>query len=76
MFNIPDDIIIKNLKKIGCKKAHIAHCLSDRNMHEKPQYTYFGKIVSRGTVLLHTCRGDCVLKFYEKNGWARELEII
>lgn len=76
MFNISENTIITGLKKTGCTKGHIIHCLHVANKHEKPEYSYYGKIVSKGTVLLHTCKGDFTLKFDEKNGWARYVEIL
>lgn len=76
MFNISENTIITGLKKTGCTKGHIVACLHDVNKHEKPEYSYYGKIVSKGTVLLHTCKGDFTLKFDEKNGWARYVEIL
>ncbi len=76
MFNISMTTKIKNLEKAGCTKAHIAQCIYDRNLHEKPNFSYFGKTVAKGTMLLHTKNGDFTLKFDEKNGWARSAEIL
>lgn len=76
MFNISMTTKIKNLKKTGCTKGHIENCIHDRNLHEKPNFSYFGKTVTKGTVLLHTKNGDFTLKFDEKNGWARSAEIL
>lgn len=76
MFNISMTTKIKNLKKTGCTKAHIEQCVWDRNLHEKPNFSYFGKTVAKGTMLLHTKNGDFTLKFDEKNGWARSAEIL
>lgn len=76
MFTITVETEIKNLEKTGCTKGHINQCLHDKNMRERPNYLYFGKHVSKGTVLLHTCNGDFTLKFAEKDGWARSVEIL
>lgn len=76
MFNISEKTIITGLEKTGCTKSHIVACLHDKNKHKNPEYSYIGKIVSKGTVLLHTCNGDFTLKFVEKNGWARSVEIL
>lgn len=76
MFNISEDTIIKGLNKTGCTKGHIVACLHDKNKHEMPEYSYYGKFVYKGTVLLHTCKGNFTLKFNVKNGWARSVEIL
>ena len=76
MFNISMTTKIKNLKKTGCTKGHIENCIHDRNLHEKPNFSYIGKTVAKGTMLLHTKNGDFTLKFDEKNGWARSAEIL
>lgn len=76
MFNIGMTTKIKTIEKTGCTKAHIEQCLHNKNLHEKPNYTYFGKHVSKGTVLLHTKNGDFILKFDECDGWARSVEIL
>ena len=76
MFNISDNVEIKGLEKTGCSKGHIIHCLHDKNKHEKPEYSYLGKFVSKGTVLLHTFKGDFTLKFDECHMWARSVEIL
>lgn len=76
MFNIPDHIDIIGLEKTGCKKSHIQACINDKNLHGKPVYSYFGKHVTRGFMLLHTKNGDFTLAFDEKDGWARHVEIL
>lgn len=76
MFNISEKTEIKNLEKTGCTKGHIQQCISDKNLHEKPIYEYFGKRVSRGVVRLHTKNGGFWLKFREQNGWATDVEIL
>ena len=76
MFNIADNKIIVGLKKTGCSKGHIAQCISDKNLHENPKYTYVGKRVQRGAMVLHTKNGDFTLMFDVENGWAREVVIL
>lgn len=75
MFNISESTKITGLEKTGCKISHIQHCLNVNSMHSKPVYTYYGKHVSKGTVVIHTKNGDFTIRFDEKNNWARELEI-
>lgn len=74
--NVPSNLTIINLEKTGCKKRHIAHCLSDRSMHGKTQYDYFGKRVQRGQTVLHTKNGDFALKFRSECGWLTYAEIV
>ena len=76
MFNIGKNTAIKNLEKTGCTIGHIQQCISDKNKHEEPVYTYDGARVQKGTILLHTCQGDFTLKFDVENAWARAIEII
>lgn len=74
--NISPDLDIINLEKTHCKHGYIAQCLAVKNMHEAPQFEYFGKRVQRGTVLLHTKNGDFALKFGCDNGWLTYAEIL
>ena len=76
MFNISDKIEIVNLEKTNCKRGHIEHCVVDQTRHDEPRYTYFGSKVQKGTMILHTVKGDFKLKFDVKNAWARKLEFI
>ena len=76
MFNIGMTTKIKNLERTGCSKMHIEQCLHDKNLHEEPKYSFYGKTVTKGTVILHTKNGDYKLKFDEKNNWARAVEIL
>ena len=75
MFNIPENIEIIGLKETGCKPSHIQQCIHDKHLHDNVKYTYFGKRVRRGSMVLHTKAGDYLLCFAEKNGWATHLEI-
>lgn len=76
MFNISKETEIKGLEKTGYTKGYIQRCLHERKRHDEPKYSYIGKHVLKGTVLLHTCKGDYTLKFNVKNGWARSVEIL
>ena len=75
MFSIPYNIEIVGLESTGCSRGHIKQCISDKKLREAAQYTYFGKTVSKGTIVLHTSNGDMLLTFDEKNGWARSVSI-
>ena len=75
MFNIGENTKIVGLEKIGCKVSHLQNCLHEKGKHEVPKYDYFGKFVSRGSILVHTKNGDFTLKFKERNGWAEYVEI-
>lgn len=76
MFNINENTEIIGLENINCSIAHIQACLHDKNKYEAPTYTYDGAKVQKGTIVLHTCKGDCVLAFDVKNAWARKIEIV
>ena len=74
--NISKDTKITNLEKIGCSIGHLQQCMHDKNLHDKPQYTYFGPWVQKGTMLIHTCKGDFKIKFDVKHEWLRSLEVL
>lgn len=74
--NIGANTVIKGLKKTGCSVGHIQHCLHTKGKHDAPNYSYFGKRVSRGTQEIYTKNGAFTLKFKEENGWAKEVEVL
>lgn len=76
MFNIGENTKVLGLEKTHCKLSHIQQCLYDKNAHEIPIYDYLGKFVQRGTIVLHTCKGDHKLKFKVNSGWAEIIEFI
>lgn len=76
MFNIGQQTTILGLEKTKCSKGHIQQCISDINLHESPNYTYDGPKVQKGTMLLHTCKGDFTIKFDVESAWARQVEIL
>lgn len=76
MINIPDGFKIVNLEKTGCSREHIQQCLNDHNLRERINWRYLGKIVGRGSVVLHTKNGDFTLKFKTRYGWVKEAEIL
>lgn len=73
--NISENLEIKNLKRTGCSRGHIAQCIADKNLHGAPEYEYFGKRVQRGRMLLHTKKGDMVLRFRCNYGWLTNAEL-
>ena len=75
MFNIGEKTEIKGLEKIGCNVGHLKDCLHTNGKHEKPNYSYFGTKISRGTIVLHTKNGDFTATFVDENGWLKEIEI-
>ena len=76
MFNIGKQTTIVGLEKTKCSIGHIHQCISDVNKHEKPIYSYAGPRVQKGRMLLHTCKGDFIIKFDVENAWARQVEIL
>ena len=76
MFNIPENVEIKNLEKTGCKKSHIVHQLGVAGAINNVKYDYFGKIVTKGTLDLMTCNGAFKIRFDTKSGWARNVEVL
>ena len=74
--NINEKTEIIGLDKIGCTVGHLQACLHEKGMHEKYNYTYFGKKSSKGTVCLHTKNGDFTVKFHEKCGWLQKVEVL
>lgn len=75
MFNIGEKTEIVGIENAKCKLSHIDACLHDKTKREPIKYDYFGKIVTRGTVVVHTKVGDLSIRFKEKNGWAERIEI-
>lgn len=76
MYNLSKDTKIINIEKSKCKIGHIMHCMSDKNMRGKITFTYDGPIVQKGIMKLHTCKGDCKVKFDAKYMWLRSIEIL
>ena len=76
MFNISKNTEIKGIEKTGCKIGHIAHCLGIPSKIRNVKYSYYGRIVSKGTLEIETCKGIFAVRFDEKNGWARTLEFV
>lgn len=76
MFNISKTTEIKGIEKTGCKIGHIAHCLGIPSKIKNVKYSYYGRIVSKGTLEIETCKGIFAVRFDEKNGWARTLEFV
>lgn len=76
MFNITENTILTGLEKTGCTWSHINSCMNEKGKHEKPVFTYYGPQVSKGSILVHTKNGDFTVRFDEKNGLARKVEII
>lgn len=74
--NISKNTKITNLDKTGCSIGHVQQCIYDKNLHEAPVYSYDGPRVQKGTMLLHTCKGDFTIKFDAKNMWLRSLEVL
>lgn len=75
MLNINENTVITGLEKTGCSIGHLQDCLHTKGKHEKFDYSYFGKSVSRGTTVVHTKNGDFTVAFEDKNGWAKRLEV-
>lgn len=76
MFNISKNTEIKGIEKTGCKIGHIQHCLGIPSKIKNVKYSYYGRIVSKGTLEIETCKGVFAVRFDEKNGWARTLEFV
>ena len=76
MFNIGEKTKVTGIEKTGCTLGHIKHNIYMTSMVSDIKYTYFGKSVSRGTLKLKTCKGVFTVRFDERNGWARAIEII
>lgn len=64
-------IIVGNEKNLS--RGHIQHCIDTTRKNTK--YTYFGTHVSRGTAEIETKEGKFLIKFNEKNGWAKTIEL-
>ena len=73
MFNIGDKTELVGFSDM--KISHIGHQINSGGVLEM-NYTYFGKYVSRGTILLKTKYGNLLIKFDERDGWARRLELV
>lgn len=75
MFNISEHTIIYGFENTGITKGHLQQCLMDKNLHEKPVFSYFGKTIFRGTIIIHSCKGDFNLLFCSENGWLKVISI-
>ena len=67
MFNISKNTEIKGIEKT---------CLGIPSKIKNVKYSYYGRIVSKGTLEIETCKGIFAVRFDEKNGWARTLEFV
>lgn len=74
--NIGERSVIIGLEKTGCKLSHIEACLNDHTLHSNWDFTYYGKRVTKGTVILYTKNGKFKVRFDEENSWVRTLEIL
>ena len=78
MFNVGEKTVIKGIEKlnsVGVKFSHLTHQLTS-GQHEPVRYKYFGSRVSKGKVVVHTCKGDFELYFEEENGLCRLIEVL
>lgn len=73
--NISKKTVISNMPE-GITVPHLQACLGTKGLHEKTEYSYFGKRVSRGTIVLHTKKGNWKIKFTEKDGWLKTIEFL
>lgn len=54
-------------------KSEIQECLDDYRKHEMPKYWWHGRIVQKGSLILHTDKGDKRLYFRAANHTAEQL---
>lgn len=64
---------IEDLEDMGLTKEHIRECLDDWHRHEVPKYWWHGRIVQKGSLILHTDKGDKRLYFRVANHKAEQL---
>lgn len=72
MFNISENTVITGLNDMNL--SHIVHQLWAGGIIDQ-ELSYVGPVVSKGIVLVKTKYGVLRIKFDERNGWARHIEI-
>lgn len=76
MFNISETSTKINGLPEGVTFGQLQYSLYHKERHSKPKYEYFGKFVSRGTMDVLVSKGLLKIYFYEKSGWAKEIDIL
>lgn len=73
MFNISENTKITGAENVR-SISHLQHLLyADKTL--RPDYSYCGPRVQKGTVIVTTADGPVLVKFDARDGWAREIAI-